>query len=241
MPVETSGTATFNLDVNELLEDAFERAGAEMRTGYEYRTGRRSLNLLLMEWASRGINLWTVDQGTIALMTGVAMYNLPVDTVDLIEHTIRQNPGNVATQVDINISRISVSTYSTIPNKLVRGRPIQIYINRLSGAQYPAPTGVVPPTVTVWPVPQDNSYTLVYWRLRRIQDAGDGVNVQDLPFRFLPCLVAGLAYYIAMKLPDAQPRLPMLQAEYERQWDLASSEDRDKAPVRFVPRNTFYR
>lgn len=244
MPVAlpiTSGTSASTLTLAELLEEAYERVGIEMRSGYDYRTARRSLNLLTIEWASRGINLWTVEQGSIPLTTGVATYNLPVDTIDLIEHTIRQNPGNITTQVDINISRISVSTYSTIPNKLSRGRPIQLYINRQSGVQNPAPTGVVYPTVTVWPVPPDNTYTLVYWRLRRIQDAGIGSNVQDIPFRFLPCLVAGLAYYIAMKRPEGQAKLPVLQAEYERQWQLASEEDREKAPVRFVPRGMFYR
>jgi hypothetical protein len=164
---------------------------------------------------------------------------LPVDTIDLIEHVIRQNPGNASTQTDINISRISVSTYSTIPNKLNTGRPIQVYINRQSGIATPA--GIQYPTITVWPVPPDNTYTFVYWRLRRLQDAGNGDGTADIPYRFLPALTAGLAYQIAMKIPEAAPRLPMLQAEYERQWDLASSEDREKAPIRFVPRNTFYR
>jgi hypothetical protein len=192
-----------------------------------------------MEWANRGINLWTVESGTIPLVAGTATYNLPVDTIDLIEHVIRQNPGNASTQTDISISRISVSTYSTIPNKLNTGRPIQVYINRRSGVT--TPTGIQYPTITVWPVPADNSYTFVYWRLRRIQDAGNGDGTTDIPFRFVPALTAGLAYQIAMKIPEAAPRLPMLQAEYDKQWQLASEEDREKAPVRFVPRNTFYR
>jgi hypothetical protein len=192
-----------------------------------------------MEWASRGINLWTVESGTIPLVAGTATYSLPVDTIDLIEHVIRQNPGNTSTQTDISISRISVSTYSTIPNKLNTGRPIQVYINRQSGAT--TPTGIQSPNITVWPIPPDNTYTFVYWRLRRIQDAGNGDGTADIPFRFVPALVAGLAYQIAMKTPEAAPRLPMLQAEYERQWQLASEEDREKAPVRFVPRNMFYR
>jgi hypothetical protein len=222
-----------------MFEEAYERAGSEMRSGYDFRTARRSFNLLTMEWASRGINLWTVESGSIALVAGTATYNLPVDTIDLIEHVIRQNPGNASTQTDINISRISVSTYSTIPNKLNTGRPIQVYINRQSGIATPA--GIQYPTITVWPVPSDNSYTFVYWRLRRLQDAGNGDGTADIPYRFLPALTAGLAYQIAMKIPEAAPRLPMLQAEYERQWQLASEEDREKAPVRFVPRNTFYR
>lgn len=235
----TSGTSSFDLQISDLFEEAYERAGSELRSGYDFRTARRSFNLLTMEWASRGINLWTVESGSIALVAGTATYNLPVDTIDLIEHVIRQNPGNASTQTDINISRISVSTYSTIPNKLNTGRPIQVYINRQSGIATPA--GIQYPTITVWPVPSDNSYTFVYWRLRRLQDAGNGDGTADIPYRFLPALTAGLAYQIAMKIPEAAPRLPMLQAEYERQWQLASEEDREKAPVRFVPRNMFYR
>ena len=235
----TSGTSSFDIQITDLFEEAYERAGSEMRSGYDFRTARRSFNLLTMEWANRGINLWTVESGTIPLVAGTATYNLPVDTIDLIEHVIRQNPGNASTQTDISISRISVSTYSTIPNKLNTGRPIQVYINRRSGITTPA--GIQYPTITVWPVPADNSYTFVYWRLRRIQDAGNGAGTTDIPFRFVPALTAGLAYQIAMKIPEAAPRLPMLQAEYDKQWQLASEEDREKAPVRFVPRNTFYR
>jgi len=235
----TSGTSSFDIQLTDMFEEAYERAGSEMRSGYDFRTARRSFNLLTMEWASRGINLWTVESGSIPLVAGTATYNLPVDTIDLIEHVIRQNPGNASTQTDISISRISVSTYSTIPNKLNTGRPIQVYINRQSGAT--TPTGIQYPTITVWPIPPDNTYTFVYWRLRRIQDAGNGDGTTDIPYRFVPALTAGLAYQIAMKIPEAAPRLPMLQAEYDKQWDLASSEDREKAPVRFVPRNTFYR
>jgi hypothetical protein len=235
----TSGTSSFDIQITDLFEEAYERAGSEMRSGYDFRTARRSFNLLTMEWANRGINLWTVESGTVPLVAGTATYNLPVDTIDLIEHVIRQNPGNASTQTDISISRISVSTYSTIPNKLNTGRPIQVYINRRSGITTPA--GIQYPTITVWPVPADNSYTFVYWRLRRIQDAGNGDGTTDIPFRFVPALTAGLAYQIAMKIPEAAPRLPMLQAEYDKQWQLASEEDREKAPVRFVPRNTFYR
>ena len=235
----TSGTSSFDLQITDLFEDAYERAGFEMRSGYDFRTARRSFNLLTTEWANRGINLWTVENGSIALTAGAATYNLPLDTIDLIEQVIRQNPGSSSTQIDINISRISVSTYSTIPNKLTTGRPIQVYIDRQSGAQ--TPTGIQYPTITVWPVPSDNSYTFVYWRLRRIQDAGNGDGTADIPYRFLPALTAGLAYQIAMKRPEAAARIPMLQAEYERQWDLASSEDREKAPLRIVPRNTLYR
>jgi len=245
----TSGTNTFNLDLNNLIEEAFERAGVEIRTGYDFRTARRSLNLLTIEWANRGINLWTIEEGTIALTQGTITYALPVDTIDLIEHVVRTQTGQE--QTDININRISVSTYASIPNKNAQGRPIQVWIDRQSGATYPINgnepnttnpnTGVNPPNINVWPAPdQSNYYTFVYWRMRRMQDAGNGTNTQDIPFRMLPCLVAGLAYYIAMKIPDALPRLEMLKMSYEEQWQLASGEDREKAPLRLVPREMFY-
>lgn len=301
----TTGTQTFNLDLNNLIEEAFERCGAELRSGYDMRTARRSLNLLTIEWANRGINLWTIEQGQIPMNQGQIVYPLPVDTIDLLDSVVRTQTG--VEQTDINISRISVSTYATIPNKNAQGRPIQVWINRQSGdtnsttvtlngnisatdttitvssaanlagagfiklgteiigysntsgnqLQYcvrgvngttasahttgAAVSVVNLPSINVWPCPdQDNFYTYVYWRLRRLQDAGNGVNTQDIPFRMLPCLVAGLAYYMGMKIPEALPRLDMLKASYEEQWNLASSEDREKAPLRLAPRQLFY-
>jgi len=226
----TSGTQSFNLDLSEIVEEAFERCGAELRTGYDLRTARRSLNLLFADWANRGINLWTVDQGSITLVPGTATYDLPIYTVDLLEHVIRTGAGNASTQADLNITRISVSTYATIPNKLNQARPIQVYIDRLS------PT----PTITVWPVPDNvQTYTFVYWRLRRIEDAGNGVNTMDVPFRFLPCMIAGLASYLSLKVPGGLERNQMLQAQYDAAWELAAGEDREKAAVRFVPRQQF--
>lgn len=223
----TSGTATFNVDLTELVEEAFERAGAELRTGYDLRTARRSLNLLFAEWANRGVNMWTFEQGTIPLVQGTGTYALPADTVDLLEHVVRTNSGSASSQADISITRISVSTYASIPNKITQGRPIQLLVNRQET-----------PSITVWPVPnQSDYYTLVYWRLRRIQDAGTGVNTMDVPFRFLPAMVAGLAYYLALKVPNGAERLPVLQQQYTEAWELASSEDREKAAVRFVPRS----
>lgn len=243
----TSGTTSFNLDLNSLVEEAFERCGAELRSGYDLRTARRSLNLLALEWANRGINLWTVEQGTIQLNQGQITYPLPVDTVDLLEHVVRTQSGQG--QTDINITRISVDTYATIPNKNAQGRPIQVWINRQSGATYPVGgqpegtnpiTGVDHPTINVWPAPdQPNYYTFVYWRLRRIQDAGSGVTTADIPFRFLPCLVAGLAYHLSMKLPGAIDRAPMLKAMYEEAWQQAADEDREKAALRIAPRQMF--
>tara|TARA_R100000963_G_C4628625_1_gene94227 strand:+ start:216 stop:902 length:687 start_codon:yes stop_codon:yes gene_type:complete len=222
----TSGTTAFNLDFTEIAEEAWERAGSEMRSGYDLRTARRSMNLLTIEWQNRGINLWTIDSGTVSLTTGTSQYTLPADTIDLLEQAIRTNSGNTTKQSDINISRISVSTFSSIPNKLTRGRPIQVWIERLVDA----------PKINIWPVPDSNDYTFVYWRMRRIEDAGGGVETADMNFRFLPSLVAGLAYNIAMKSPDLAPRTDMLKADYEFQFGLAAGEDREKSSARFVPR-----
>lgn len=224
----TSGTTAFNLDLTELVEEAFERVGSEMRTGYDLKTARRSLNLLFADWANRGVNMWTFEQGSISLVAGTATYNLPSDTVDLLEHVIRTGSGT--TQADLNITRISVSTYATIPTKTSQGRPIQVWIERLQET----------PRITVWPVPDDSQpYTFVYWRMRRIDDAGNGVNTMDVPFRFIPCMVAGLAYYLALKVPGGAERLPILKAQYDEAWDLAASEDREKAAIRFVPRRMY--
>jgi hypothetical protein len=235
--VTTSGTSGFNLDLNDIIEEAFERCGVEVRTGYEHRTARRSLNLLTIEWANRGINLWTIEQGSIPLVQGQIVYTLPVDTIDLLDQVVRTQTG--VNQTDINISRISVSTYATIPNKNTQGRPIQVWIDRQSGAT--EPTGVAAPEIYVWPTPdQSNFYTFVYWRLRRIQDAGTGTSTQDIPFRMLNCLVAGLAYYLSLKIPEAANRIEMLKMAYEEQWLLASSEDREKASLRLAPREMFY-
>jgi hypothetical protein len=223
----TSGTAVFNLDVSDLIEESFERCGQELRTGYELKTARRSLNLLTVEWSNRGINLWTIEQGAISLVQGQATYNLPTDTIDLLDMVVRN--GTAQNQTDINISRISVSTYSTIPNKNATGRPIQVWINRQ-----------ITPQINVWPTPDGNQYSFIYWRLRRIQDASGSTQTMDIPFRFLNCLVAGLAYYLSMKLPVDPGRRVELKMDYEQQLQMAMDEDREKAPLRFVPRAMFY-
>jgi hypothetical protein len=185
---------------------------------------------MFADWANRGVNMWTIEQGSIPLVAGTATYNLPSDTVDLLEHVIRTGAGNAATQADLTITRISVSTYSTIPNKLTQARPIQVWIDRQAAT----------PTVTMWPIPDNaQAYTFVYWRLRRIQDAGNGVNTMDVPFRFLPCMVAGLAYYLAGKIPEGAERLAFLKQQYDEAWELAAYEDHEKAALRFVPRQTY--
>lgn len=236
----TTGTTSFNLDLNSLVEEAFERCGAELRSGYDLRTARRSLNLLTIEWANRGINLWTVEQGEIILVPGQITYNLPIDTIDLLDHVVRTGTGQ--NQTDINITRISGSTYATIPNKNSQGRPIQVWINRQSGATYPdgMTTEVKYPTINVWPTPDNSTqYTFVYWRLRRIQDMGNGMTTADIPFRFLPALVAGLAFHLSLKIPEAQGRVADLKVMYEEAFREAADEDREKAALRLAPRQQF--
>jgi hypothetical protein len=302
----TTGASNFNLDFTEIAEEAFERAGREMRSGYDLRTARRSMNLMTIEWSNRGLNMWAIEPGTITLVPGLNTYPLPVDTIDLLEQVIRTQANQTSQQSDLNITRISVSTYATIPNKLTQGRPIQVWIQRYSGLTNPtgaalattitststeitlSSTDGLPafgyinldsetifysyftgntlyncfraqngttaaahtanalvywnqlPAVTVWPTPDSSTtYTFAYWRMRRIQDAGAGVEVGDMNFRFLPCLVAGLAYYVAMKIPEMQGRLEMLKASYEEQFNLAAGEDREKAAIRFVPRQQY--
>jgi hypothetical protein len=223
----TSGTATFNPEFSELVEEAYERAGLELRTGYDLRTARRSMNFMAQEWSNRGINLWTVESATMTLTAGQITYDLPLDTIDIIEHQIRLNNGSTTSQADYTMTRISVSEYAHINNKNTQGLPLQIYVDRLRTR----------PVIYLWPVPDGTQpYTLAYWYLRRIQDVGTGgSNTMDVPARFLPVLVAGLAYYIAMKKPEASDRLAMLKQVYDEQWELASGEDRDKSSSRFVP------
>jgi hypothetical protein len=243
----TTNTTAFNPDLNEIFEEAFERCGLELRTGYDFRTARRSLNFLIGEWANRGINLWTIEQGSINLAQGVTTYDLPNDTVDLVEHVIRTDSGQGPNQTDLNITRISVSTYSTIPNKLAQGRPIQVWINRQSGQQVGSNVAIPKnPQINVWPAPDQGTtlqpyYVFYYWRLKRIYDAGTGTNVIDIPFRFQNCLVAGLAYMLAVKKDNVSlDRLNVLKTQYDEAWELAAGEDREKAADRLVPREMFF-
>ena len=302
----TSGQSGFNLDLTELVEEAYERAGSELRTGYDLRTARRSLNIMFADWANRGINMWTIEPGIIDLVQGQNTYALPDDTIDLLEHVIRTGGNVAATQADLTITRISVSTYATIPNKIQQARPIQVWVQRFNGQNSPVSatlsttinssateivlsnvvnlpasgfikiddeiinysyivgntlyncfrgqqnttaashtSGVTVywaqvPAVTVWPTPDNaQTYQFAYWRLRRTQDAGGGVNVMDVPFRFIPCMAAGLSYYIAGKIPSGFDRIPMLKTQYDEAWQTAAGEDQEKAAVRFVPRQQF--
>jgi hypothetical protein len=213
------------LELSEIFDDAADRCSYELRSGYDFKIARRSLNLLLIEWANKGISLWLIEQGSIPLLTNIGTYDLPSDTIDLLDQVVRTGTGT--TQVDINLSRISSSTYATIPAKNTSARPVQVWINRQAQI----------PQINVWPKPNNDSYTFVYWRLRRIQDAGNASNTQDIPFRFLPALIAGLAYQLSMKLPGVDPnRSVMLKAVYDEAFDIAAQEDREKASLLVVPR-----
>lgn len=223
----TSGTYAFNLDIADIVEEAYERTGLELRSGYNYRTARRSLDLMLLEWQNRGLNLWTVKSATTALTSGTSTYNLASDRLDVIEALIRTDAGDSSKQADFTMSRISVSQYAHLTNKLSTGRPLQYWISK-------DPANI---TVNLWPVPDSaQTYTLVYYYLERIEDSGKPAsNNIDVPSRFLPCLVSGLAYHIAMKEPEASQRLPFLKEEYESQWNLAADADREKASLFVSP------
>jgi hypothetical protein len=222
----TSGTATFNLDLADIIQEAHDRAGVEFRGGYEYRTARRALDLMMAEWSNRGYNLWTVEQKTLPLTAGTANYSLPADTIDVLDVVLRTSAGDPANQVDLYLNRITLPTYAAIPNKLLQARPLQVYVDRQST-----------PQINLWPVPDGTqAYTVVYWRMRRIQDTGTPAsNTMDIPSRFLPALVAGLAYYVAMRRPESRQLVPGLKAVYDEQWGLAAGEDRDRSSYRFVP------
>jgi hypothetical protein len=308
----TSGLSSFNLDLAELVEEAFERVGSELRTGYDMRTARRSLNLLFADWANRGVNMWTFEQDVITLTQGQPTYALPDDTADILEHVIRTQANSPSNQADLTITRISVSTYATLPNKLTQGRPIQVWIQRLTGQasvlagnvstttsatatsipitslvgvpnagfvrigteligynEYSVADGATPAyllncvrgqdgttaathntgaaislvqkqSITVWPTPDGSqTYQFVYWRMRRVQDAGSGVNVMDVPFRFVNCLTAGLAYYLALKVPGGMDRIQILKQQYDEAWTTAADEDQERAAIRLVPRQMF--
>jgi hypothetical protein len=308
----TSGLSSFNLDLAELVEEAFERVGSELRTGYDMRTARRSLNLLFADWANRGVNMWTFEQDVITLTQGQPTYALPDDTADILEHVIRTQANSPSNQADLTITRISVSTYATLPNKLTQGRPIQVWIQRLTGQasvlagsvstttsatatsipitslvgvpnagfvrigteligynEFSVADGATPAyllnctrgqdgttaaahttgaaislvqkqSITVWPTPDGSqTYQFVYWRMRRVQDAGSGVNVMDVPFRFVNCLTAGLAYYLALKVPGGMDRIQILKQQYDEAWTTAADEDQERAAIRLVPRQMF--
>lgn len=211
-------------DLSEIFEEAFERAGLEMRTGYDLRTARRSLNFLTLEWQNRGLNLFSIEGGSLSLSSGTATYTLPSDTIDIIEHQLRSGTG--VNQTDTALMRVSVSTYAQQTNKNTQGRPTQIYVNRGSSSV----------TVTLWPVPDTSSYSLSYYRLKGIDGLSSGIaGSASIPPRFVPALVSGLAYHIAMKKPEALERALPLKQLYEEQFQLAAEEDRERASLHLTP------
>jgi hypothetical protein len=216
----TSGVWNFTLDLPQIIEEAYERVGKELRTGWNYRTARTSLDLLMLEWQNRGFNLWTVKNASQSLVAGTASYTLAAERLEIIEASLRTDAGSSTAQADISLTRISISDYARQTSKLQRGRPSQYFVQT-------APEAI---TVFVWPVPDSSSYALNYWYVERIEDSGKpGTNTMDVPQRFLPALVSGLAYYMAMKTPEAAGRLPDLKQEYEEQWSMAADAARDKA------------
>ena len=223
----TSGTYAFNLDLSDILEEAYERAGLELRSGYDYRTARRSLDLMFLEWQNKGLNLWSVQEGSQTLTAGTGRYVLTGDQLDVIEASLRTDDGDADKQTDLTMSRISVSQYSHLTNKLTQGRPIQFWIEKDPGAI----------ALNVWPVPDDAvTYKINYYYIQRVEDTGSPAsNNVDIPARFMPCMAAGLAYYISVKRPEASERAPLLKQVYDEQWDLAADADRDKSSFYMVP------
>jgi len=218
----TSGTKTFELDVTDYIEEAFERCGQEVRTGYDIRTAKRSLNLMLAEWANRGLNQWTIEQTTVTVVQGQTSYALGADTIDILSAIIRRD------NVDYGIDRVSRDDYLNIPTKTTQARISQFFVDRQ-----------INPSLKVWPAPDNSTDVLVYDRLVRIDDAGTPVNTLDLPFRFYPCLAAGLAYYLAIK--RAPDRIQLLKAVYEEELERAMTEDRDRASFNVQPSLDYYR
>jgi hypothetical protein len=218
----TSGSRDFNLDVAEVIEEAYERCGLEVRTGYDAKTARRSLNLMFADWANRGLNLWTVKQGVLTLTAGQAQETLTADVVDLLEVVLRRDG------TDYELDRISRGDYMTLPDKTTQGRPSQFYFDRQ-----------VAPVINIWAVPENSTDQLVYYYVQRIQDADTLANTTDMPFRFYPCMVAGLAYYMAMK--RAPDRIQILKSVYEEEFQRAADEDEGRTPLKLQPSISYLR
>jgi len=217
----TSSSTNFELDVAEYIEEAFERCGLEVRTGYDLQTARRSINILLADWANRGLNQWTIEQRTQSLTSGTAEYDLNTDLIDILNAVIRRG------STDFTISRIGRDQYLNIPTKSQTGRPSQYFLDRQ-----------ITPKLKLWSTPENSTDVFVYDALTRIQDADTAKNTLEIPFRFYPCLTAGLAYYLAMK--KAPERVQLLKAMYEEEFERASAEDRDRSNLSLTPSSTYY-
>ena len=218
----TSGSTDFDLDVAEIIEEAYERCGLEVRTAYDAKSARRSMNLMFADWANRGLNLWTVNQSTQALTQGTATYTFNANFTDLLEVVVRRSG------VDTELTRMSRSEYLALPNKTTQGRPSQYYYDRQ-----------ITPQITLWATPENSTDTLVYYYVKRIEDVDTLVNTGDAPFRFLPCMVAGLAYYLSVK--KAPDRVQLLKSIYEEEFQRAAAEDEDRVPLKIQPSMQYLR
>ncbi len=217
-----SGSKNFELNVTEYIEEAFERCGLEVRTGYDLRTAKRSLNLLLADWANRGLNQWTITQTTVTAVSGTATYTLDADTIDILSAVVRRS------STDYSIARLSRDEYLNVPVKTQTGRPSQFFLDRQ-----------VTPVLKVWPTPENSTDQFIFDRLVRIDDADTPINTMQVPFRFYPCLAAGLAYYLSVK--KAPNRIQFLKAIYEEELERAMTEDRDRASFKVAPSLEYYR
>jgi hypothetical protein len=217
-----SGSKDFELDVAEYIEEAFERCGLEVRTGYDLKTAKRSLNLMLAEWANRGLNQWTIKQRSFTTTQADGDIDLGTDIIDVLSVVVRRS------NTDFSLDRVSRDTFLSIPNKTTQGRPAQFFLDRQ-----------ITPTLNIWPRPENATDTIIYNALTRMDDADAHVNTMDMPFRFYPCLAAGLAYYISIK--RAPQRTQLLKAMYEEEFERAMAEDRDRSSFNIVPRYEYFR
>ena len=223
----TSGTTTFNLDIGDIIEEAYDLCGMEVRSGYEYRGAKRALNLVFLEWQNKGTNLWSIEQNTQAITAGTNSYALPSSALDVVDAFIRTDSGDISKQFDQRLNRISRTEYNHQATKLNQSKPTQFYIDK----------GTSTSNIVLWSTPDSTAtYTLVYDYIQRIEDAGEPTsNNADVPARYLPCLTYALAYNIACKNPEALNRVPMIKQRYDELWGDVSDADREKASVRFVP------
>ena len=216
----TSSSTDFEPNVAEFVEEAFERCGLELRTGYDLKTAKRSINIMLAEWANRGLNQWTIEQTTQALTEGTSSYSLNSNVIDILDMVVRRTVNSVDT--DISMSRLSRSEYINIPNKTTKSRPSQFFLDKLTT-----------PAIKIWPAPENSTDILVFNKIVRMDDADKATNTMDMPFRFYPCFAAGLAYYISMK--RSPERSAVLKQAYEEEFQRAMSQDEDRASFRIRP------
>jgi|TARA_R100000808_G_C2150619_1_gene159410 hypothetical protein len=218
----TSSSTDFELDVADYIEEAYERCGLQSRTGYDLRTAKRSLNLMLSEWANRGLNQWTIEQRTQTVTENDTEYSLGTDVIDILSAAVRRS------SVDFSLSRISRDSYLSIANKTTTGRPTQFFLDRQ-----------ITPNLKIWPAPENSTDVIHYDALTRIQDADAATNTLEVPFRFYPCLTAGLAYYLSLK--KAPERVQMLKVIYEEEFERAMGEDRDRSSFTVTPQYAYFR